>query len=293
MSSAEHINEDELTLFALQLLGDDEQNTVVNHLESCEQCRVTVAELQGDLVAYAMSAETHSPPAAARDRLLRQVGKEKKLVPIDHLQHEAAHTEPVLASRNSLLFADSHEEARRSHTMAFLGWAGWAVAASVAVFAGLQFHQRQELQQTVASLSAHPRAGQSTEDAARAEQALNTLTSSGATLVNLRTPPPSGSAPPANPEGHVAYIADSGAMVFYADHLKPLPDYKTYELWVLPANGHDPIAAGIFKPDPNGSANVVMPDLPKGVPASGFGVTIEDDGGSKTPTKPVVLVGTV
>jgi anti-sigma-K factor RskA len=62
---------------------------------------------------------------------------------------------------------------------------------------------------------------------------------------------------------------------------------------VLPANGHDPIAAGIFKPDPNGSANVVMPDLPKGVPASGFGVTIEDDGGSKTPTKPVVLVGTV
>jgi anti-sigma-K factor RskA len=34
-----------------------------------------------------------------------------------------------------------------------------------------------------------------------------------------------------------------------------------------------------------------MPDLPKGLTAKGFGVTVEQDGGSKTPTKPIVLMG--
>jgi anti-sigma-K factor RskA len=34
-----------------------------------------------------------------------------------------------------------------------------------------------------------------------------------------------------------------------------------------------------------------MPELPKGVAAKGFGVTVEDEGGSKTPTAPIVLAG--
>ena len=41
----------------------------------------------------------------------------------------------------------------------------------------------------------------------------------------------------------------------------------------------------------NGNATVVMPPLPKGVTAKGFGVTVENDGGSKTPTAPIVLAG--
>jgi anti-sigma-K factor RskA len=57
------------------------------------------------------------------------------------------------------------------------------------------------------------------------------------------------------------------------------------------ASGADAVPAGIFKPDLNGNASVVMPDLPKGVQAKGFAVTIEDDGGTKQPTLPIVLVG--
>jgi anti-sigma-K factor RskA len=67
---------------------------------------------------------------------------------------------------------------------------------------------------------------------------------------------------------------------------------KTYELWVLPASGAAPVAAGTFRPDVNGSASVVLPALPKNVPAKGFGVTVEPDGGSPTPTLPIVLMGT-
>jgi hypothetical protein len=34
-----------------------------------------------------------------------------------------------------------------------------------------------------------------------------------------------------------------------------------------------------------------MPSLPKGIAARGFGVTVENEGGSKTPTLPVILSG--
>ena len=67
--------------------------------------------------------------------------------------------------------------------------------------------------------------------------------------------------------------------------------YKTYELWIIPSDGTAPMPAGTFHPDDQGNASVVMPDLPKGVPAKAFGVTIEDDGGSQTPTFPIIMAG--
>jgi hypothetical protein len=35
-----------------------------------------------------------------------------------------------------------------------------------------------------------------------------------------------------------------------------------------------------------------MPDLPRGISAKAFGVTIEPDGGSQLPTMPLVMFGT-
>jgi anti-sigma-K factor RskA len=47
----------------------------------------------------------------------------------------------------------------------------------------------------------------------------------------------------------------------------------------------------MFRPDAAGNASVVMPDMPKGIEAKAFGVTIENAGGSNTPTMPIVLAG--
>ncbi|MGA7857108.1 MAG: anti-sigma factor, partial [Terracidiphilus sp.] len=62
-------------------------------------------------------------------------------------------------------------------------------------------------------------------------------------------------------------------------------------LWVIPANGNAPIPAGLFRPDAAGNASVVLPPLPKGVPAKAFGVTVEKAEGSATPTAPIILAG--
>ena len=72
--------------------------------------------------------------------------------------------------------------------------------------------------------------------------------------------------------------------------MQPLPEDKTYELWVIPSSGA-PIPAGLFRPDTAGSASVVLPTIPHGVQAKAFGVTIENAGGSATPTVPIVLSG--
>jgi anti-sigma-K factor RskA len=75
-----------------------------------------------------------------------------------------------------------------------------------------------------------------------------------------------------------------------ASNLDPLPSNKTYELWVIPMKGA-PMPAGMFRPDAAGNASVVMPDMPKGIEAKAFGVTVENAGGSITPTMPIVLAG--
>ena len=123
---------------------------------------------------------------------------------------------------------------------------------------------------------------------ARAQQVLDVLTAPGAKRVLL-------TAAKAKPEptGRAVYLAETGGLVFQANDMGQLAENKTYELWVIPANGQAPIPAGLFRPDAAGSASVVLPPLPKGVPAKAFGVTIEKAEGSSTPTAPILLVGAV
>jgi anti-sigma-K factor RskA len=285
MNTTPHIAPDDLCLYALQLMPEAEMQTASRHLKECAACRTSIGEIQGDLVTYAMTAELQAPPSQARERLLRQVAKEKKFIPVDPVEQRI---EPVLAPRNSRMFQMEAPEQRRSRTPVVMAWVGWAVAAGVAVAAGLQYQRVQLLQDDLTRESAKLTANAAKSE--RAEEVLQTLTSAGALQVALHIPAAPNAPVNFNPEGHVAYTAQTGSLVFVATHLDPLQPYKTYELWLLPSEGA-PVPAGLFKPDANGTATVVMPELPKGVKAAGFGVTVEEDGGAKTPTKPIVLAG--
>lgn len=277
MSAGKHISFDDLILIALQSLPEGELPDSLAHLSHCEDCRKELGNIQGDLALYALSAEPHSPPAYARERLLENLEKEKKVLNI--------RSGVLAAVRESSSAGDSqvHPARRRS---GFVTWAGWAVAAGLAVFAVLQVSGRRQAESDLQAQQAQ------LDRAMRAEGVLKTLTDSRAKQVGIHLASavvaPQGKAP----EAHAAYMAESGSLVFFASNLAPLQPYKTYELWLLPANGRDPIAAGLFKPDHSGNANVVLPNLPKGVPAAGFGVTIEDEAGAKQPTLPIIMKGT-
>lgn len=315
MNTASHISQEDLALIALQLLPEDETTEALTHLEHCEACRSELAALQGDLAIFAMTSEMHSPPALARDRLMKRVAKEKKIVPFERMSERMtdrsservlpldpilppaapiAIDEPLLNSRSHSMFAgyDAPEEpVRKSRVTAIAAWTGWAIAAGIAVVAGMQFHQRQSLQDALNNTTAKLAATTSAETAAA--QALRTLTSQGAMQVAMHIQPPEGVPVVHLPEGHAAYDKATGSLIFVATNMLPLQQGKTYELWVLPADSKAaPVAAGTFRPDERGFATVVMPDIPKGVAAQGFGVTLENAGGAKSPTMPPVLMGT-
>ena len=288
MNIANHITPDDLYLFALQLLPDADMKSAATHLKECAACRAQLGEVQGDLVTYALTAETQAPPSQARERLLRQVAEEKKVIPVNPVEHKI---EPVLYPRNSRMFQmDAPEEREPRRLAPVMAWIGWGVAACLAVVAGMQMNQRKLVQDDLAVATAQM--SQSAEQSAQAKQVMQTLHDATAMQVAMHVPLNAGAVPKLDPEGHATYVPSTGALVFVADHLDPLQSGKTYELWLLPATaGQPPIPAGLFKPDANGDASVVMPTLPKGVTAKGFGVTVEIDGGSKTPTAPIVLAG--
>ena len=93
------------------------------------------------------------------------------------------------------------------------------------------------------------------------------------------------------PQGKATYVPSKGALVFVANNMEPLEPAKVYELWIIPPGGSAPIPAGTFHPDAGGNASILMPKLPQGVNAKAFGITIENEGGSDTPTMPIVMAG--
>jgi hypothetical protein len=303
------ISHDELVLFALQDLTPAEAAKVLVLLEHSEAARTELAQIQGDLAMFALTSDPHSPPAHARERLLARVAKEKRVVPLERsatarpaterpatdnsaLEHPDLDENPIFVPRGGRVLKMEEEKQEvpvRRFGMGFPGWAGWAIAACLAVAVGLEYHQGRLLKSDLYAQDV--KLAQITSQAARAEAVMQVLNDHGAMQVALRQPASGPPVPPV-PQGHAVYTAGTGSLVFVAMHMAPLEVYKTYELWVIPADGQNPIPAGLFKPDQQGFASVILPELPKGVAAKTFGVTIEDDGGVSQPTmKNLVLLG--
>jgi anti-sigma-K factor RskA len=324
MSTPRNVTSEDLALFAMQLLSREEAAEVTAYLEQSAEARRELAQIQGDLAIYAHTVDLHSPPAQVRERLMRQVAKEKRTAPIERVApvetpsrvetihggasgarssgarknvapaSAAANEEPELRNTRSSSRLLEDDVPKRSAGGKVFSWLGWAVAAGMAVAAGNLYRQRDSLYQERDTLHATV-VEQATKldnlgaDTATARQVLDALTDTTAKRVTLTK---TKGAPPPLPQGRATYVADKGTLVFLANNLDPLPPLKTYELWLIPAAaGSSPIPAGTFRPDERGNASVILPTLPKGVEAKAFGVTVEDKDGATTPTLPIILVG--
>ena len=94
MSEPRRITSEDLALFAMQLLSKDEAAEVAAYIERSPEARRELAEIQGDLAFYAHTVDMHTPPTQARERLMQQVGREKKAIPIDRQPVAEATTSP-------------------------------------------------------------------------------------------------------------------------------------------------------------------------------------------------------
>jgi hypothetical protein len=311
MSTATHYEASDLALFALQLLDENEHRSMAGHINSCALCRQELARLQGDLAACAYAIEMQVPADLVRDRVIGQVAREKKVIPMEPVARalpvaQAEPTqlleEPTLEWRtrgqrpatraSSRQEYDLEEEDRPASGRSNLRrnlflWLSWAAAAGLAVTGTVLYQQREADHARMVKLSQGME--QLREETAGSKRVLDTLKDASAEQVVL-SGASQGSGNVA-PEGVVLYSADRGTLIFLGNHLAALDPGKTYELWLISADGRDPIPAGIFAPDLKGNARLTLSPLPKAVRAKAFGVTIEDGEGSRSPTMPIVMAG--
>lgn len=284
MTPETHPGLDELILYCMGLpLAEDasvSSDQVRLHVQACPECQAQVSRTLSELSLLAMSAPQVAPPPLAKDRLMKAVSADmaqsvpsaaSNAIPSDARQTDPSNVVPMKPRRHS----------------PGLIWGGW-VAAAACLFYAVQLRDannglRQQLHiETAQLIQSDTRAAQ----AARAKEVLELLSSPKAqrvTLVSAHAKP--------EPTGHAVYLSTRGALVFTASNLKPLPTNKTYELWVIPANGTAPVPAGTFQPDARGMASVLLPKLPPGITAKAFGVTMENAGGASSPTMPILLAG--
>jgi hypothetical protein len=258
-----HISQEDLALHALQALSEGESAAVRAHLAQCALCRDELAEFSSDVAMIGLSVPQYSAPAGARQRFLNRIAADAS-VPKQSVSVKQEKRERVLPFPHK-------------------AWIPWATAAALAILAISLFVKNMALNKDLANASS--KVIDLTGQSAQAQRVLDLLTSHSAQRVLLRA-----SKAPVEPTGRAVYLADSGSLVFQANNLKLLASDMTYELWVIPVNGK-PLPAGLFRPDAGGSASVIMPPLPKGVPAKAFGVTIEKAEGSDTPTAPIIISG--
>jgi hypothetical protein len=115
-------------------------------------------------------------------------------------------------------------------------------------------------------------------DAIRANLAL--LSAPDATELTL-----AGRGPAADATGRV-FISRKG-LLFSATKLQPLPDDRTYQLWLLTRG--TPTSAGLVRASADGNVTAAFDPVAAGAEPTGFSVSIEPDGGSAAPTGVVVL----
>lgn len=169
----------------------------------------------------------------------------------------------------------------RSFAMAWIGWILAAIFLAIAL--GLAHHMafvRAQLDLSEGDAS------QLRQQLGRAEQIVGVMTSPQAAhflLTENRTAE--------HPVGQVSWLEQKGALVFVAGGLQPLPADKAYELWLVPKQGKAPIPAGLFRPDTDHGATVVLPSVPADTQAKRFMVTEEPAQGSSTPSLPIVMEG--
>lgn len=263
MSEGTHIPREELALYAAGALTEDESAEIKVHLQRCGLCREELAHATEDVALLMMSVEEQPLPSGAKQRLMSRVA--------------------AAADRQALGGTELIEMPKR-RKMAASFWTAWGAAAALLVVSiGLEV----KIRDLSARVAQERQAAEAQDELnARARKVLSLLSSENAQRVELTA----AKVHPV-PSARATYLASQGALVLMANNLPQLSKDKTYELWIIPADGKGPIPAGLLRPDAGGQASVVLPEIPIGVGAKAFGITIEKAGGSDTPTLPILLSG--
>ncbi len=292
MSSNEHIEADDLAMFALLLSSERESAEIRRHLSECPACRAELAQVRMALGDYALAVPPVSVPAGSRERFVAMLGgaDAERSAGAETYTAGAAFpgatqsAGPAFVAAQGARVAAPISRSSAGRVLPWVSWIGWAAAAAVLFVAFGLRQDRDALRTALTSESAQTARVQASAD--RSLQVLRALSDPHAVRVNLTV-----AKAPAVPAARATYEPKSGTLLLLASNLAPLHAQKVYELWIIPADGSKPVPAGTFTPDAHGSVSMLMPPVRSAIAAKAFGITVENAGGSATPTMPILLAG--
>jgi anti-sigma-K factor RskA len=259
-----HIQPEDSDLYALGALDGEEKQELEAHVRLCSECEREVKAARQRVALLGLAAPVQTPPARVKAELLRRVRAERP---------------PATAGVVG-------EKAEHKRGFGF-GWLTPAFGVAAVVFAALagvfwtrdvrDVQRIQALEGQLAQVQTH------SQEIARASETTDKLLEMpGTTRVALMPQPgmPKG-------RGGVLYNAKMG-MVACAGWLPAPPSGKSYQLWLVPAEGK-PMSLHVFA---NGEWEKPMSmTIAPGLEAKAFAITEEPEGGMPQPTGPKVLVG--
>jgi len=265
-----HIEQDELIQYAMGTLKEAQLTTLTAHISMCNTCRGELGKIHLDLACYATVMPQEQLPEGAQGRFMERL-----------TSGSAVESKFVQMRNKSRLYVISKSVHNWLGTPMPLKILCGALAAAVLLLGYDDLSHIHENRQLM------PEMKRFEKETVELQELREFLQGSHLQTVTLRERPLQSK----TPEGHALYSAVQGKLVFLASNMAAPPAGKAYELWVLPAGGGAPIAAGTFVPDHDGSGSIIFPSIPGNVPAAGFGITLEDAKGSPTPTSPILLSG--
>jgi anti-sigma-K factor RskA len=268
--NAHPTREEDFDLYALGALEGDEKQAIESHVAECAPCARKLAEAQGRMAMLALAAPRVEPSPAVKQRLMAQV---------------RADADADAATSSIAAPATSRPPQTRERAPSFFDrWRAAVIIPAFAVLAlatAMLWRENRDLDGQLAALR---------ESAHEQQQQLDEARNLGEMMESRDTVTVALAPQPGMPQGsaHVMYNAKMG-MLMYDGEIAPAPAAKSYQLWLVPAEGK-PINAGVFNPV-SGRADHWMMKLPQGVDPKMFAVSLEPAGGMPQPTGPMVLIG--
>jgi anti-sigma-K factor RskA len=242
-------------LYVLGVAEEAEAGEIRAHLKrNCDTCAAGVKGARELTALLSASAPQASPSSDLRRRIVASVSPAPASVPV-----------------------------KSGFRWAFV----WAAVAALALVVAVRFNieARQETERAgilQAELSRqNGEAVQRTAQLTRLNEALAIVNNTEAVEVTFgpgRQPQPAGK----------VFVSPQQGVLLIASRLPVAPAGKTYQMWIVPKQGA-PAPAGLFQSGADGVAMHVQPGPVDLATAGAVAVTLENEGGSASPTLPILI----
>jgi len=275
-------------LFSLGALTQHEARSFETHVqEGCPVCEAEYLRFSHITAEIGLAANEEEAPAYIREMILDRI-KRETLPKTPSLEPEKPKTTPrtVAAPVPRPVFTQASVD-----RPSILPWILAAIFAVIAVSAILAYRSQlsatNQLNDELASARTELKDLETLYDIQKGrrgelEQIISTVSKPETQILHL-----AGLAPALSSSGAILLDVQLNECLVFGYMPQPLPG-KAYQLWYLTPSAKIP--SGSLKPDPSGRIYEWFP-VPEDVTGMTMVITLEPEGGSKTPTLPYYAIG--